>query len=62
VLPTRASEGQLLVYEYECPGRSAAEAQAVQAKNATRSWISSGSVIIFGISPYLVESSPKKSA
>ena len=40
VLPIAASPGQLLVYEYCWPGRSAAAAQAVQAKKAV-SWRSS---------------------
>jgi len=44
-LPASGSGGQLFVYEYECPGRSAAAVQADHAKNAVSLRISSGLVI-----------------
>ena len=47
-LSTSASGGQLFVYEYSWPGRSAAAAHADQAKNAVSWWILSGSVIASG--------------
>ena len=48
---TRGSGGQLLVYEYDFPGRSAAAAQAVHAKKAVSRRTSSGSPIARGRSP-----------
>jgi hypothetical protein len=44
------------------PGRWAADAHAVQAKNAVRSWICALSVIVCGNRPYFVEFSPKNAA
>ena len=51
LLSTRGSGGQLFVYEYLWPGRFAAAAHAVQAKNAVSCRSSVRSVIAFGCSP-----------
>ncbi|MCV5824685.1 hypothetical protein OFN33_29955, partial [Escherichia coli] len=42
--PTSGSEGKLLVYEIVLPGRFAADAQAVQKKNAVNFLSLSGSL------------------
>ena len=61
-LSTSASGGQLFVYEYSWPGRSAAAAQADHAKNAVSFWIFSGSVIASGRRPFSVVGLPSCSA
>ncbi len=51
VLPTSSSGGQLFVYEYTRPGRRATAVHAVQAMKAVMARVSSGSVIMAGLSP-----------